>query len=129
VVDGDGEVTVDVLSHTETVLAVAAGQDGTGKGRERTTAALKVRGVVARELEADRCDGAVCFAEEVVLEVDVLVGAWVGRANTVSWVGAVGSLGSGCCHGGGTEEGGEGEELHDVWFAGLMLLVNEVRWV
>jgi len=119
VVDADSEGVGAVLRlvHAEAVLGVTASLNLSRKDRVRTTRALEVGGVLAGELERNGLDSAVVLAEGVVGEVDVLVSVWVWWATTaVSWVGALGGLRSGCCHGGGTEEGGESEELHDVGF-------------
>jgi len=112
VVESDGVVAVDVLGHGETVLAVAAVDNRSGESRVGSADAGKVGGVAAVNLKRDGLEGAVVLADGVVFEVDVLVAVDVRWALAVSRVRAVGSLGSGCGHGGGTEESGEGEELH-----------------
>lgn len=112
-VDSNAEVSgaVGRGDDAEAVVAFTAGNDGSRQSRKGTSLADEVGGVLAGELEVDRLDGAVVLAEGVVGDVDVLVVGWVWWRTAVGRVGALRSL-SGGSRKGGTEEGGDSEELH-----------------
>ena len=78
-VDGNAKVggAVGRGEHAEAVVAVAAGNDGSGQGRNGTSLADEVGGVLAGELEVDGLDGAVVTTERIIGDVNVLVVGWV----------------------------------------------------
>lgn len=95
----------------EAVVGVSAIEDLSRKGGDGAGGTDEVGGVVGVDDEGDSLD-AVVLAESELGDVHVLrVG---GRCSiAVGWVGAVGSLRSGCRKGNGEESGGNGDELHD----------------
>jgi len=101
----------------EAVKALTALEDlATGNVFDWAGCAEHVGGVVAGEEEGNVGDLTAEGGDGVVADVDVLVGAWVGKrsAGAVGWVRALGSrseLRSGR-RDGSTEKGGNSEELH-----------------
>jgi hypothetical protein len=121
VVDGKTELGGVALGEAEAVVAGTASHNFGGQARNGANLASNVGTVLAGELETSVLD-AVVLADEEIADVDVLEVGRVGRSAAVSRVGATSCLRSRGGNGGGGEEGGDGKELHLVWYV-------DGRWV
>jgi len=104
VVESQSELSVGAFDERESVFALAAGVDclqgdiGSGAG--------KVSGIVAAELEVYNINHVGVVADEERIDVNVLVGGWVGRSG--GFFGSWGGDGEGAED---SSKGGE-SELH-----------------